>query len=72
MPCLIPFISCRKSLILWIYKSDYSLNLSMLSHIRNGALGPVREWKLKDCITVNKLLETILVDAAAALSKYQN
>lgn len=72
MPCLIPFISCRKSLIFWIYKSDYSLNLSMLSHIRNGALGPIREWKLKDCITVNKLLETILVDDAAALSKYQN
>ena len=37
--------------------------------IRNEALGPVREWTLKDCITVNKLLETILGDPAAALSK---
>ncbi|KAM1822990.1 hypothetical protein ACFX13_025647 [Malus domestica] len=34
---------------------------------KNGALGPVREWTLKDCITVNKLLETILGDPAAAL-----
>ncbi|XP_068334434.1 N-terminal acetyltransferase A complex auxiliary subunit NAA15-like [Pyrus communis] len=34
---------------------------------KNGALGPVREWTLKDCITVSKLLETILGDPAAAL-----
>ncbi|XP_050384710.1 N-terminal acetyltransferase A complex auxiliary subunit NAA15 [Argentina anserina] len=33
----------------------------------NGALGPVREWKIKDCITVHKLLETFLVDDDAAL-----
>ncbi|KAH7547325.1 hypothetical protein FEM48_Zijuj01G0297800 [Ziziphus jujuba var. spinosa] len=33
----------------------------------NGALGPVREWKLKDCITVHKLLGTVLVDHVASL-----
>ncbi|CAK9185644.1 unnamed protein product [Ilex paraguariensis] len=31
-----------------------------------GALGSVREWKLKDCITVHKLLGTILADQDAA------
>ncbi|KAJ7951835.1 N-alpha-acetyltransferase 16, NatA auxiliary subunit [Quillaja saponaria] len=34
---------------------------------RNGALGPMREWKLKDCIAVHKLLGTVLVDNNAAL-----
>ncbi|KAL5576384.1 hypothetical protein UlMin_018083 [Ulmus minor] len=33
----------------------------------NGALGPVGQWKLKDCITVHKLLETVLLDQTAAL-----
>ncbi|KAI4355680.1 hypothetical protein L6164_004427 [Bauhinia variegata] len=33
----------------------------------NGTLAPVREWKLKDCIAVHKLLETVLVDRDAAL-----
>ncbi|KAG4961581.1 hypothetical protein JHK87_038214 [Glycine soja] len=33
---------------------------------RNGALGPIREWKLKDCISVHKLLATVLVDQDAA------
>ncbi|KAK6912114.1 hypothetical protein RJ641_024207, partial [Dillenia turbinata] len=33
----------------------------------NGALGPVREWKLKECIAVHKLLQTILADNDAAL-----
>ncbi|KAJ0977810.1 hypothetical protein J5N97_013284 [Dioscorea zingiberensis] len=33
---------------------------------RNGALGPVREWKLVDCIAVHKLLETALIDCDAA------
>ncbi|KAF3450798.1 hypothetical protein FNV43_RR06887 [Rhamnella rubrinervis] len=33
----------------------------------NGALGPVREWKLKDCITVHKLLGTVLSDHNATL-----
>ncbi|KAG9459346.1 hypothetical protein H6P81_003854 [Aristolochia fimbriata] len=32
----------------------------------NGALGPVKEWKLKDCISVHKLLETVLADPGAA------
>eukprot|EP00268_Persea_americana_P057678 TRINITY_DN691_c1_g1_i3.p1 TRINITY_DN691_c1_g1~~TRINITY_DN691_c1_g1_i3.p1 ORF type:complete len:902 (+),score=191.41 TRINITY_DN691_c1_g1_i3:143-2848(+) len=32
----------------------------------NGALGPVKQWKLKDCIAVNKLLVTDLVDPDAA------
>ncbi|XP_027343975.1 N-terminal acetyltransferase A complex auxiliary subunit NAA15 isoform X2 [Abrus precatorius] len=34
---------------------------------RNGALGPIREWKFKDCIVVHKLLGTVLVDQDAAL-----
>ncbi|XP_061338524.1 N-terminal acetyltransferase A complex auxiliary subunit NAA15 [Gastrolobium bilobum] len=34
---------------------------------RNGALGPIREWKLEDCIAVHKLLGTVLVDQDAAL-----
>ncbi|OIW03837.1 hypothetical protein TanjilG_30113 [Lupinus angustifolius] len=34
---------------------------------RNGALGPIREWKLEDCIAVHKLLGTVLVDLDAAL-----
>ncbi|GMP34658.1 hypothetical protein CsSME_00007436 [Camellia sinensis var. sinensis] len=33
----------------------------------NGALGPVREWKLKDCIAVHELLGTVLDDHEAAL-----
>ncbi|KAJ1429089.1 Tetratricopeptide-like helical domain superfamily [Sesbania bispinosa] len=33
----------------------------------NGALGPIREWKLTDCIAVHKLLGTVLVDQDAAL-----
>ncbi|XP_038897483.1 LOW QUALITY PROTEIN: N-terminal acetyltransferase A complex auxiliary subunit NAA15-like [Benincasa hispida] len=33
---------------------------------RNGALGPIKEWKLKECIAVHKLLETVLIDHAAA------
>ncbi|XP_010925105.1 N-terminal acetyltransferase A complex auxiliary subunit NAA15 isoform X2 [Elaeis guineensis] len=32
----------------------------------NGALGPVREWKLEDCIAVHKLLETVFIDEDAA------
>ncbi|XP_077212035.1 N-terminal acetyltransferase A complex auxiliary subunit NAA15-like [Tasmannia lanceolata] len=31
-----------------------------------GALGPVKEWKLNDCIAVHKLLGTVLVDPNAA------
>ncbi|RDX81112.1 N-terminal acetyltransferase A complex auxiliary subunit NAA15, partial [Mucuna pruriens] len=34
---------------------------------RNGALGPIMEWKLKDCIAVHKLLGTVLDDQDAAL-----
>ncbi|KAF9690047.1 hypothetical protein SADUNF_Sadunf01G0155300 [Salix dunnii] len=33
----------------------------------NGALGPVNEWKLKDCIAVHKLLVAVLDDPDAAL-----
>ena len=43
----------------------------MSCHVRNGALGPIGDWKLKDCIRVHKLLETVLLDQSAALSKYQ-
>ncbi|OMO54183.1 Tetratricopeptide-like helical [Corchorus capsularis] len=32
-----------------------------------GALGPVMEWKLKDCIAVHKLLQNVLSDHDAAL-----
>ncbi|KAJ8756060.1 hypothetical protein K2173_024607 [Erythroxylum novogranatense] len=28
----------------------------------NGALGPVKEWKLKDCIAVHKLLGSVFID----------
>ncbi|MED6166025.1 N-alpha-acetyltransferase 16, NatA auxiliary subunit [Stylosanthes scabra] len=34
--------------------------------IRNGALGPIREWTLKDCIAVHKLLGAVLLDQDAA------
>ncbi|XP_004506868.1 N-terminal acetyltransferase A complex auxiliary subunit NAA15-like [Cicer arietinum] len=34
---------------------------------RNGTIEPIREWKLKDCIAVHKLLGTVLVDQDAAL-----
>ncbi|KAH1240493.1 N-terminal acetyltransferase A complex auxiliary subunit NAA15 [Glycine max] len=34
---------------------------------RNGALGPIREWNLTDCIAVHKLLETVLADQDAGL-----
>ncbi|KAK9102131.1 hypothetical protein Sjap_019385 [Stephania japonica] len=33
---------------------------------RNGALGPVGEWSLKDCVAVHKLLKTAFVDSDAA------
>ncbi|XP_073006647.1 N-terminal acetyltransferase A complex auxiliary subunit NAA15 [Typha latifolia] len=32
----------------------------------NGALAPVNEWKLQDCIAVHKLLETVFIDQDAA------
>ncbi|XP_010254211.1 PREDICTED: N-alpha-acetyltransferase 16, NatA auxiliary subunit-like isoform X1 [Nelumbo nucifera] len=32
----------------------------------NGALGAVKEWKLKDCISVHKFLGAVLVDPGAA------
>ncbi|XP_054780872.1 N-terminal acetyltransferase A complex auxiliary subunit NAA15-like isoform X1 [Prosopis cineraria] len=35
--------------------------------LRNGVIGAIREWKLKDCIAVHKLLETVLVEPDAAL-----
>jgi hypothetical protein len=37
---------------------------------RNGALGPIPEWRLKDCIAVHKLIGSVLDDQDAALSKY--
>ncbi|XP_039155809.1 N-terminal acetyltransferase A complex auxiliary subunit NAA15-like [Eucalyptus grandis] len=33
---------------------------------RNGALGSFKEWKLKDCIAVHKLLSSVVVDMDAA------
>ncbi|XP_039154993.1 N-terminal acetyltransferase A complex auxiliary subunit NAA15-like [Eucalyptus grandis] len=33
---------------------------------RNGALGSVKEWKLKDCIAVHKLLSSVVVDTDVA------
>ncbi|XP_030488392.2 N-terminal acetyltransferase A complex auxiliary subunit NAA15 [Cannabis sativa] len=33
---------------------------------RNGALGPIGEWTLEDCVRVHKLLETVLPDHDAA------
>uniref|UniRef100_A0A2P2MTN8 Uncharacterized protein n=1 Tax=Rhizophora mucronata TaxID=61149 RepID=A0A2P2MTN8_RHIMU len=35
---------------------------------RNGVLGPVKEWKLKDCIAIHKLIGSVLVDHDAAMS----
>ncbi|PPS12315.1 hypothetical protein GOBAR_AA08323 [Gossypium barbadense] len=35
--------------------------------VPDGALGPVMEWKLKDCIVVHKLLDKVLTDQDAAL-----
>ncbi|GAB4850148.1 N-alpha-acetyltransferase 16, NatA auxiliary subunit [Ancistrocladus abbreviatus] len=32
----------------------------------NGALGPVLEWKLKDCVAVHRLLEGVFLDKDAA------
>ncbi|XP_010537937.1 PREDICTED: N-alpha-acetyltransferase 15, NatA auxiliary subunit [Tarenaya hassleriana] len=32
----------------------------------NGAVGTVREWKLKECIAVHKLLDTVLLEPDAA------
>ncbi|PKA46790.1 peptide alpha-N-acetyltransferase [Apostasia shenzhenica] len=34
----------------------------------NEALGPVREWKLEDCISVHKLLKSVFNDSKAACS----
>ncbi|KAL8458141.1 hypothetical protein ACS0TY_035866 [Phlomoides rotata] len=36
----------------------------------NEALGPIGKWKLKDCISVHKLLGTVLADHDAASSNY--
>jgi peptide alpha-N-acetyltransferase len=47
-----------------------TLNLSLIFSARNGAIGPIGEWKLKDCIAVHQLLGTVLVDQYAAFSKY--
>ncbi|XP_043726271.1 N-terminal acetyltransferase A complex auxiliary subunit NAA15-like [Telopea speciosissima] len=41
---------------------DSTNNLMLI----NGALGPVKEWKLRDCISVHKLLGTVLFDPDAA------
>ncbi|KAK9149523.1 hypothetical protein Scep_008280 [Stephania cephalantha] len=35
---------------------------------RNGALGPVGEWSLKDCVAVHQLLKTAFFDSDAASS----
>lgn len=37
---------------------------------RNGVLGSIGEWKLKDCIAVHKLLSSVVVDLDAASSKF--
>lgn len=48
----------------------YFLVALNLNHVpfRNGALDPVRNWRLKDCVAVHRLLGTILVDHNAASS----
>lgn len=38
---------------------------------RNGVLGPVKEWKIQDCIEVHQLLKTVFSDQGAAESKSQ-
>lgn len=44
--------------------------MSWLVTCRNGALGSVSSWKLKECIAAHQLLGTVLVDPDAAFSKY--
>ncbi|XP_042499208.1 N-terminal acetyltransferase A complex auxiliary subunit NAA15-like [Macadamia integrifolia] len=41
---------------------DSTNNLMLI----NGALRPVKEWKLRNCISVHKLLGMVLVDPDAA------
>jgi hypothetical protein len=50
--------------------SNGNINDAMFYSKRNGALGPIPEWRLKDCIAVHKLLGSVLDDQDAALSKY--
>jgi len=50
--------------------SNGNINHAIFYSKSNGALGPIREWTLKDCIAVHKLLGSVLDDQDAALSKY--
>ncbi|CAO2815322.1 unnamed protein product [Amaranthus hypochondriacus] len=50
-------------------KSEAVKLIEESSHNRlliNGAPGPAGQWKLKDCISVHKLLESVLVDKDAS------
>ncbi|KAG2282220.1 hypothetical protein Bca52824_053440 [Brassica carinata] len=43
--------------------------IKLIEDSTNKVLGVAREWKLKDCIAVHKLLETVFLDSEAASSK---
>ncbi|GJR45176.1 reverse transcriptase domain-containing protein [Tanacetum coccineum] len=44
--------------------------IALLDEACNGALGSVKEWKLKDCVAVHQLLVATLDDRTAALNFY--
>lgn len=59
-----------KILSVSIDMTDFFVALNfMFLPFRKGAPGPVRKSMLKDCISVHKLLETILDDHDAASSE---
>jgi len=63
---------CRSMVYLlswWEQCSKLSLWLSSYIWTSDGVLGPVREWKLQDCVAVHRLLETVFIDLDAASSK---
>lgn len=56
------------SLYIYVIKT-YKSSVLTLIQIRDGVRGAGRTWKLKDCISLHKLLEKTLSDHDAALSK---
>lgn len=56
--------------IIFAYRPILHIEAHYVLLCRNGALGQVGEWKLKDFIVIHKLLQTVLVDQDAALSMF--
>ncbi|XP_026408454.1 N-terminal acetyltransferase A complex auxiliary subunit NAA15-like [Papaver somniferum] len=46
--------------------SKKSKVIKLIEDTANGAPGPVKQWRLKDCVAVHKLLGTVLGDSDAA------